>query len=204
MLLPASPTGRGRRTYKYRPRDPSPTVGGGNIVLALAPVSVRTGAGPRDQHPDVETRDDALVYTSDALVEPIALRGPPEVTLFITSSRRDTDFAARLTDVHPDGRSMLVADGIQRARYRNSTSIADLLRRFHSTQLTVLMMPTAHTFLAGHRVRLIVTSSNAPRFAPNLNVADPGPGVRPRAAVNVVQASVRRLSMLVLPTGAAP
>jgi predicted acyl esterase len=200
-LLPAPARGNRSRRYTYRPRDPSPTVGGGNVVIALAPESVRIGAGPRDQQPEVETRPDVLLYTSDVLIDPIPLRGGASVTLFVTSSRRDTDFAVRLTDVYPDGRSMLVADGIQRARYRDSTSAPELLKRFRSTAMTVRLTPTAYTFVAGHRVRLDVSSSNAPRFAPNPNVPDPGPGVRPRAAVNVVQGGARRTSVLRLPTG---
>jgi putative CocE/NonD family hydrolase len=36
-------------------------------------------------------------------------------------------------------------------------------------EVTVGLSSTAHTFLAGHRVRIIVSSSNFPRFAVNPN-----------------------------------
>lgn len=38
--------------------------------------------------------------------------------LVIVCNRRDTDVAVKLTDVYPDERSMLVADGLARCRYR--------------------------------------------------------------------------------------
>ena len=45
--------------------------------------------------------------------------GPlPRVVLFASSSAVDTDFAARLSDVFPDGRAVQLQLGILRARYR--------------------------------------------------------------------------------------
>jgi uncharacterized protein len=42
------------------------------------------------------------------------------VHLSAASSAHDTDFTAKLTDVYPNGRSLLVSDGIVRARFRHS------------------------------------------------------------------------------------
>jgi putative CocE/NonD family hydrolase len=63
-------------------------------------------------------RPDVLVFTSDRLRRDLEVTGPIEVTLWASSSARDTDFTAKLDDVHPDGRSILIQYGIQRARYR--------------------------------------------------------------------------------------
>jgi uncharacterized protein len=75
--------------------------------------------GPRDQR-EVEVRDDVLVYTSPVLEQPVEVIGPIELRLWASSSAPDTDFTGKLVDVHPDGRAIILTDGILRARYRNS------------------------------------------------------------------------------------
>jgi predicted acyl esterase len=63
---------------------------------------------------------------------------------------------------------------------------------------------TAHVFLAGHRMRIEVSSSNFPRFDRNLNTgADPGdPSSRALAATNTVFHDAGHPSALVV--GIAP
>jgi hypothetical protein len=119
------------------------------------------------------------------------------VTLFVSSSRRDTDFAVRLTDVQPDGRSMLVGDSTIGARYRASLTAPKLLQVGRMYRVTVEFDPTAYTFVAGHQIRIGVTSSNAPRFAPNPDV--PRAGLAPRNASNAIYTGPRHPSVLVLP-----
>ena len=63
-----------------------------------------------------------IVFTSDTLKEPLEITGPIIVELFASSSEKETDFTAKLTDVYPDGRSMLILDGLVRARRRNSST----------------------------------------------------------------------------------
>jgi predicted acyl esterase len=106
--------------FKYDPLDPSPTVGGLNAFMRQDPLSETVGDGPRDQRDRVESRPDCLVHTTPVLEKDVVVEGTAEVELHVSSDRPDTDFAVRLCDVHPDGRSMLVADGIWRMRYRNS------------------------------------------------------------------------------------
>jgi uncharacterized protein len=97
-------------TYVYDPRDPVPTRGGNALVIPM---------GAYDQRP-VEERRDVLCYTSDPLTAALEITGPITVTLYAASSASDTDFTAKLVDVRPDGYAQNLADGIIRARYRES------------------------------------------------------------------------------------
>jgi uncharacterized protein len=98
QLLTAAPsTGQQPDTYDYDPRNPVPSVGGHSCCLAL------TGSqGPYDQHA-VEQRPDVLVYTTPSLATDIEVTRPVSVTLYASSSAPDTDWTAKLVDVHPDG-----------------------------------------------------------------------------------------------------
>ena len=83
--------------------------------------------GPRDQRP-LLTRSDVLVYTTPPLENDVEVTGPIAVTLYAASSATDTDFTAKLDDVYPDGTSMLISYGIQRARYRESQARQSLIK----------------------------------------------------------------------------
>lgn len=77
--------------------------------------------GPYDQS-SLETRTDILLFTSDVLAAPFAITGRLIAELFVSSNCTDTDFTVKLTDVYPDGRSMLIQDGVVRMRRRESLS----------------------------------------------------------------------------------
>lgn len=148
--------------YLYNPLRPVPTVGG-QVILPGA-----NAMGPRDQRV-VETRDDVLVYSTPVLDQPVEVTGPIELRLFVASSARDTDFTGKLVDVDPNGRAMILTEGILRARYRNSFTMPELLDPDAIYELRINLWATANVFLPGHRIRLEVSSSNFPRFARNSN-----------------------------------
>jgi uncharacterized protein len=147
--------------YVYDPAEPVPTVGGATFLPGAA---VSFNAGPRDQSA-VERRDDVLVYTSAPLVQDMDVVGSVRVTLHVQSSAPDTDFTAKLVDVHPDGRAYLVCDGIVSLRYARSGGA----RGGDVDAIHVDLGPTAMRFKRRHRIRLEVSSSNFPRFARNPN-----------------------------------
>ncbi len=68
-----------------------------------------------------------LVYSTPVLDRPIEVTGPIELRLFVASSARDTDFTGKLVDVYPDGRALILTEGILRARYRTSFTAPELL-----------------------------------------------------------------------------
>ena len=129
-------------------------------------VGVPTGV---EDQAGVEERQDVLVYTTARLAEPLAIAGPVTVTLHASSSAVDTDFTAKLVDVEPSGYCANIAEGIVRARYRNSREHAEFLEPGKITDFAIDLWDVAHTFKAGHCVRLEISSSNFPRFDRNLN-----------------------------------
>jgi hypothetical protein len=151
--------------YRYDPMDPVPTVGGATFLPGL---QVAANAGPRDQR-SVEQRADVLCYTTLPLGRDTEVIGPISLVLYVASSARDTDFTGKLVDVHPDGRAIILTDGILRARYRESLEHAKMLAAGNVYMLNVDMGATANVFLKGHRIRVEVSSSNFPRFDRNTN-----------------------------------
>jgi len=143
----SAPEETGCDRYHHDPSDPVPTHGGRTLHPVPPP------AGPLDQRP-IEERPDVLTYTSDPLERDLTIVGPVRAHLVFSSSAEVADVAVRLLDVHPDGRSMLVVDSI---------------RRVHTTpgqaaSVDVEVGSTALRFAAGHRIRVLVSSSNYPRF----------------------------------------
>jgi hypothetical protein len=155
--------------FRYDPADPSPTVGGANFSLRVLGARGSVAAGPFDQRARVESRKDCLVYTAAPLERELALAGNAKARLFVATDRADTDFAVRLCDVWPDGRSMLVTDGIRRLSLRDSLEKRSAVKPGEVCELAVELPVAAHVFLQGHRIRVIVTGSNYPRFERNPN-----------------------------------
>jgi putative CocE/NonD family hydrolase len=158
VLHPDAPGAADRADrYVYDPANPVPTGASGGYS--------RT---PADQRA-VEQRSDVLVYTSAPLEQDLEVTGPLALTLWVSSSARDTDFTGKLVDVFPDGTARALADGILRARYRNGTTRQSLLAPGEPTEITIDLGATSNLFHAGHRIRLEVSSSNFPRFDRNPN-----------------------------------
>jgi putative CocE/NonD family hydrolase len=168
-LSPVPPSAEPVDTYVYDPRDPAPTVGGSTF---LPGIFVGANSGPRDQRP-VEARPDVLVYTSAPLAEPIEVTGPLQVTLYAATSAPDTDFVARLIDVHPDGAARLLAEGIIRARYREGYARPHPIEPGRVYDYQINLVATSNLFQVGHRIRVDVTSSSFPRFDRNPNTGRP-------------------------------
>jgi putative CocE/NonD family hydrolase len=110
-----------------------------------------------------------LTYTSVPLDRDLEVIGPVWAELFVSTSARDTDFTARLVDVHPDGRAMAVTDGIQRLRYRDGLDRPHLVEPDELLRVRIDLFPTAMVVRRGHRLRLDISSSSFPRFDRNPN-----------------------------------
>lgn len=167
--------------YTYNPRDPVPTIGGG--ISAAEPI-MRNGAfdqrarldfyGCKDTLP-LSARSDVLVFQTEPLAQDVEVTGHITVKLWGLSSAKDTDFTAKLIDVHPpnvdypESFAMNLTDSIIRARYRNGFDTPELLTPNEVYQFTFELYPTSNVFKAGHRIRLDVSSSNFPRFDVNPN-----------------------------------
>lgn len=180
----------GELRYQYDPQSPVPTVGGQNLLITK---------GPMDQR-EVESRADVLVFTTKPLAEPMEITGPISAKLFVSSDCPDTDFTVKLCDVFPDGKSMLIADGIQRASLRNSFEKRELLEAGTVYELNVDLWSTSIVINKGHSIRVAVSSSNSPRFEPNPNTGDPHPTMgKTRIANNTLFVSEKYPSQITLP-----
>lgn len=141
--------------FVYDPRDPAPTVGGNTVMPPAYP------AGPQDQRP-VEGRADVCVFTSEPVAREVEVTGRVRVILSVETSSPSTDWVARLCDVHPDGRSFDLCDGIVRAAGHPG----------EPSRQEIDLWSTSNVFLRGHRIRVHVTSSSFPRWDRNLNTGD--------------------------------
>ena len=153
-------------SFLYDPRYPVPNRGGQNQPFDLA--------GPMDQR-IVENRSDVLIFETPVLSEAVEIVGRIWGQLFVTSNCTDTDFTVKLTDVYPDGRSMLITDGslTVRSRYNYTSEVFMSGNQKDIYELLVDCWSTAYVFAPGHKIRVAISSSNYPRFAANPNTGAP-------------------------------
>ena len=110
---------------------------------------------------------------TEPLSAPLIVAGPVFVELHAVTDAPDTDWTAKLVDVHPDGKAVSLCDGILRARFRHSLAEAVPLKPGTPGRYRIDLASIAHRFAPGHRVRLEISSSNFPRFDPNPNTGGP-------------------------------
>ena len=150
--------------FSYDPMNPVPSFGG-NVCCTGNAVQ----GGSFDQR-KMEERPDILVYSTEPLKEGVEVSGPIEVTLYVSSDAKDTDFTVKLIDVLPDGRAYNLDETIQRMRYRNGYDKPQVWMESGKVYKVKLQaMTTSNYFEAGHRIRIEVSSSNFPRFDRNMN-----------------------------------
>ena len=175
-------------SFVYDPDAPVPSRGGNTLSIP---------GGVYDQR---EVDERCLTFTSAPLDEELEVTGPVKAVLYGMSSAPDTDWVVRLEDVHPDGYSRNVCDGILRARYRESFQHPALLEPGKVYRFEVDLWATSNAFLPGHRLRVVVTSSCFPRFDRNLNTGGPlNKEAAGQSAINTVLHDEFRPSHIVLP-----
>ena len=174
----------------YDPHDPVPTRGGTTLGMAM---------GVLDQT-KIEKRQDVLVYTGEALSNDTEVTGPISLSLYAASSAPDTDFTAKLIDLRPDGYAQNIAEGVIRARFRESHTAPSPITPGEVYVYTIDLWATSHVFKAGHRFRLEVSSSNFPRYDRNPNTGhDFGVDSALQTAQQTIFHDSRYPSHLVLP-----
>jgi len=149
--------------FSYDPMNPVPSYGGNVCCTGNAVVG-----GALDQQ-KMEQRDDILVYTTEPLKEGMEVSGPVELTLYVSTDVKDTDFTVKLIDVYPDGRAYNLDETIQRARYREGYDKVVWMEKDKVYKVKLGPLTTSNYFEAGHRLRIEVSGSNFPRFDRNMN-----------------------------------
>jgi putative CocE/NonD family hydrolase len=187
-------TGRVDR-FVYDPRNPVPTKGGDMCCINdLMPSGAFNQA-------DIEKRNDVLVYTSAPLTENLAVIGQVNVKLWAITSAPDTDFTAKLVDVHPDGYAQNILDRLVRARYRRGSKFPpSFIQPGKAYGYDIELGNTATVFKVGHRIRLEISSSNFPHYVRNQNTReDVGTSTRMQTAQQVILHDGEHRSLLALP-----
>lgn len=194
VLNSAAPAEEKADQYIYDPSDAVPTIGGPLCCQALP-----TGSGPQDQRP-AEERHDVLVYTTAPFPKDTEVTGPVSLDLYVSTSAVDTDFTGKLVDVWPDGFAENLTEGILRLRYRKSQEKPELANPGETYRITVDLWATSNVFLAGHKLRLEVSSGNFPRFDRNLNTGEEqARATRMIKATNMVYHDKAHPSAVILP-----
>jgi len=181
-------------SYVHIPDNPVQTIGGGNLTLRT-PVIDKTNAGPLnlanpEYAPLTMDREDVIAYISPQINDSLCMIGYPKMKLFASSEVEgggltDTDFFIRIVDVYPDGREFYVSEGAVNGRAReyaksifngnpNENALYSNLESGNIYELDFKMMPIAYTFGHQHRVKILISSSNYPRYQsnPNLPIED--------------------------------
>lgn len=199
--------------YDFDPANPVPTIGG---ALTSGQPVFEGGAFDQRESPrfygctrtglPLTARADVLTFETAPLDEDMAVIGPIEVELWVSTDAPDTDFTAKLVDVHPPsrdwatGQALIITDGIFRCRYRHSWEKPALITPGELFKITIKPFATACLFKKGHRIRLDVSSSNFPKYDVNPNTGEPeGQGRMKRIAHNSVHIDAMHPSRVILP-----
>ena len=176
--------------YTHDPNNPVQTIGGGNLSL-YTPVIGKNNSGPIDlanpaYAPLCMNRPDVIHFETDPIEDSLCIMGYAKAKIFVSSKVEgypftDTDFFIRILDVYPDGREFFVVEGAVNARARDyAASIANdntdetaIYTNIESEKIYELffnMLPTAYTFGAQHKLKVLISSSNYPRYQCNANI----------------------------------
>ena len=139
--------------------------------------------------------------TAPITKDSLCIIGFPRVKLWaktniggLSGGPTDTDFHVRIVDVYPDGREYFVQDGCVNARARDYARMLieepekDWKIPFEGDDIPFTnieidsiypyyfeMLPIAYTFGKGHKIKILISSSNYTRFQVNPNVPiEPG------------------------------
>ena len=190
----ANRTGAGRYVFRYNPLRPVPTLGGNFIFGAgVAPNGAQNQTcqpvlldcnGAREA---LDRRSDTIALRTPVLRKPLTIAGHITATLYVSSSAPDTDFTARLIDDYPNGTQINVAGGIIDAKYRHGTATPSRLIPGRIYRLRLDLWESGQVFEPGHRIELMISSSNFPDYNRNMNVYGNEGLQTTREAVTAVQ-----------------
>jgi uncharacterized protein len=191
-LSTGKPKGPGATTYNSDPANP-------------APISGRAFPGAQDArsheaHPDVRT------FTTEPLTAPVEWTGKVKAELFVSSTAPDGDFIVRVTDVYPDGRSILIIDGIRRARFRDSWEKETFMKPSEVYKVAFDVGWLSQVFNKGHRIRVSVASTGTPFYDVNPQTGEPltyEPAKKVKAAKQTVYHSGSHVSRIIAPVHTA-
>ena len=134
-----------------------------------------------------EVQEQVRTFTTDVLAAPVEWTGKVKAELYVSSDAKDTEFIVRVSDVYPDGRSILIVDYVRRARYRDGWEKEVFMETGKIYKVAFDVGSLSQIFNKGHRIRVTVASTGAPFFEPNPNTGEPL-GLEPLTEKNTVVA----------------
>ncbi len=132
----------------------------------------RSFPGARDARA-FERQSEVLTFTTEVLEEPVEWTGRVRAEIFLSSTAKDTDLIVRVSDVYPDGRSILIVDYPWRVRYREGFDHEVLMEPGEVVKVAFPVGWMSQIFNAGHRIRVSVASTGAPLYEPNPQTGEP-------------------------------
>jgi hypothetical protein len=201
-LLPAPPSGAGEGVVAYQP-DPE-----ARPMETLLP-----GGDAWDLLPEVDWQPladgSAAAWATEPLASDVAIVGPASVDLWLRSSAPDADVQVTLSEIRPDSLETYVQSGWLRASHRAldeeaSTELeprpthlegdAAPLPAGEFALLRVGVLPVAHVFRAGSRIRVGVGAPGGDRMIWSFDTPVTG-----GAVVNEIAHTAAMPSRVVLP-----
>ena len=128
--------------------------------------------GARDAR-KFEEQKEVRTFTTGPLTAPVEWTGKVRAELYVASTAKDTDFIVRVTDVYPDGRSILIVDYVRRARYREGFEKEVLMQPGKIYRVAFDVGSLSQIFNTGHRIRVTVASTGAPFYEPQPQTGEP-------------------------------
>jgi predicted acyl esterase len=237
----------GWKMYVHDPDDPIRTIGGANMIVKTpdGERDAQGQFNLKDSRYESYTmnRPGVVSFESAAVEDSMCIVGFPQVKIYaksniggLNSGPTDTDFMVRILDVYPDGREYFVQGGTVNARARDYVRMLveepwkDYTIPFLGDDIPFTnieigqtyeyvfdLLPIAYTFGDGHKVKILVSSSNYNRYQVNPNVPimpneffrrKPGDGktyifegeeYSPRIAIQRVHFSQEHPSQITLP-----
>ncbi len=178
--------------YTHDPDNPVITTGGSNM-LVRTPNNSRNSQGQMNlANPAWESltlnNESILQFTSEPIEDSLTIMGYPKATIYAASNPNgtssgltDTDFFVRILDVYPDGKELFVVEGAVNTRARDYVrSLVDGQENINAAFTNINigevyeyhfeLLPIAYTWGAGHRMKVLISSSNYNRYQVNANV----------------------------------
>jgi len=179
-------------SYEHDPNNPVYTIGGGNLGLTT-PQGNRVNSGPLNYAdtnfaPYTMDRADVLHFESNFIQDSLCIIGTPIAKIYASSNPlsgplglSDADFFIRVLDVYPNGKEYFVVEGAVNARARDYAKQLTIgqedinipysnINAGQVYEYEFNLLPIAYTFGHNHKIKILISSSNWPRYQSCANV----------------------------------
>ncbi|WP_165779312.1 CocE/NonD family hydrolase [Brumimicrobium salinarum] len=179
----------GTLSYIADPHNPVITVGGNNMIPSVPGGSKKSQGSMDLSNSNYKTltmdRADVLGFITEPLADTLTYVGFPKAGIYAkghtttyATAKTDFDIMIRILDVYPDGREMLITEGVVNAKSRayaksivqNNTNETILLSNIDNDTYYYFefnLLPLGHTFGKDHQIKFLLSSSNYPKYQSN-------------------------------------